>query len=289
MKKIKLRKQNTLDKSSSFGSGTLHNGDYSKITIYPAEADNGIIFKYKNSDIKASLENASAEGNMMRLSNGREKIYCTEHLLSAINSMEVDNCIIELEGCNEIAWGDGSSRDFAEMISEAGIKPQKKYCYAYRLSKKIRHADSMDKNRFIEATPVKNNNNNTSILCEIHFDNIIGKQKFLHSASRENFMKDIAGARSFFSSDIDTAKNQMKKFAGFKKYNVISYSKKEFLTELRYKDECARHKLLDFMGDFSLLGHRIIADFHVSRGGHKLHLAFARKLSEEMRLDEKHI
>lgn len=278
MEKIELRNQNTIGKGVSFKSATLHKGCTSIITLNHSDKDTGILFKLNNSLISADLYNAKADSNMTYLSDGANNIYCTEHLLSALKAMEIDNCVIEVQKCPEIPWGDGSSIQFIEIIKKAGIKKQNAKVFAYVLDKEIIVKEN---DRMIKAVPSSNIKaaitKGSVIGCKIKFNNIIGAQNMKFNFNKNDYIKEIAKARSFFSAEI-TDEHIKSIFPGYSENTVIRFSKKDFFTRLRFKDECARHKILDFIGDFSLLNRNIIADFYLVKSGHKLHLELAREV-----------
>ena len=272
MAKIELRNQNTIAKKVYFSGIALHHGTRAKIALCPAQPDSGIVFYSGNGKLPANLNYALYTNNMTCLHNNSNYVYCIEHLMAVLASMKIDNCMAELSGSPEMPWGDGSGMPYVKLIKKAGIKKQNEKCYGFILDKTISVSNG---DRSITARPLIGAKNPV-IKCAIDFDNIVGKQKFRYVATQTNFTNQIANARSFFSSKL-TYEEITARFPGYSKDNVIAYDEKGFLTKLRYKDECVRHKILDFIGDFALLGKPVIAEFLLVKPGHQLHLDFARK------------
>ncbi|MGC8764577.1 MAG: UDP-3-O-acyl-N-acetylglucosamine deacetylase [Brevinematia bacterium] len=274
-----MRKQNTIKGEAVFEGVGLHSGDKVKIILKPAPEDTGIVFVYNDTRNKEFIpflpDFVIDTKNNISLSNGRVVIKTVEHLTSALSSLKIDNCIIEMNG-KEIPILDGSARDFVTKINEVGIIPQ-----------------SADKPEFIVISPVWVRledkfivvlpYNGLKINYTISFPNSpIGMQNINFDFSTDNYIRHIANARTFgFIEDIDEYTRQgLILGANFENVHVFSKKENKCINQSRYDDEPVRHKVLDLLGALALLPFEVKGYIISYRGGHNIDVMFIKKIME---------
>lgn len=273
----KIQQKTINSKINCSGIG-LHSNKKINMTLLPAPIDNGITFKRtdikkKNKIIKASYDNVSATnlGTVIK-NNSDVDVSTVEHLMAAIWGCDIDNMMIEIDG-PEVPIMDGSSEPFTFLIECAGISIQDKNRKIIEILKNVTYKED---DKFIEIMPA----NEFSIDLEVDFK-IIGRQKFLYTASSTSFKTDICRARTFcFEEDIEQMHNNNLAKGGSLKNAIILNNKGQAINEedFRYKDELVRHKVLDFIGDIYLSGYFIIAKFNAYKPGHTINNKILRKI-----------
>lgn len=271
--------QKTLEKSVSLEGIGLHSGKFIKINIHPAFPDTGIQFRrsdVKNSEFtKASPYTVSSTQLATTIECGGCKISTIEHLMSALYGLGVDNAYVEVDG-PEVPILDGSSAPYVAIFSQSGIKTQNKKRKYLKFKRKIRLERD---NKWIELIPSRF----FKVTFDISYDDdFVKQQKAYFKIDEDEFSSEIAGARTFgFKKDVD-ALWDMGLAKGGSLDNAVVIDGNKILNEdgLRYQDEFVRHKVLDLMGDISLLGYRIFGHIRAYRSGHMLNNIFARTLLE---------
>ena len=298
--------QKTIGKSISFSGAGIHTGVATKMTLKPAEENTGIRFIRVDLDnhpeIKADVTNVFATERSTSLRKGDAKIHTVEHILAAITGAKIDNIIIEVDNV-EIPILDGSAKRFSEKIEEAGLITQNAKREYFEIKRPIIFTDEETGSK-LAATP----SDYYEIDVEINYNSrILGIQHAtLNTVS--DFKTEIASSRTFCflheleelidnnlvkGGDINNAivivenKLSNKKLIELKKvFNNpnIKVSKSGYLNNLtlRHKNEAARHKLLDIVGDLSLVGRPIKGKITALKPGHKNNTKFAKKLKEIM-------
>ena len=298
--------QKTIRKSISFSGAGIHTGVVTKMTLKPAEENTGIRFIRVDLDnhpeIKADVTNVFATERSTSLRKSDAKIHTVEHILAAITGAKIDNIIIEVDNV-EIPILDGSAKRFSEKIEEAGLITQNAKREYFEIKRPIIFRDEETGSK-LAATP----SDYYEIDVEINYNSqILGIQHAtLNTIS--DFKTEIASSRTFCflheleelidnnlvkGGDINNAivivenKISNKKLIELKKvFNnpKIKVSKNGYLNNLtlRYKNEAARHKLLDIVGDLSLVGRPIKGKITALKPGHKNNTKFAKKLKEIM-------
>ena len=273
-------KQKTLSKSISFSGVGLHTGCKSTIILHPAPENTGYLFKIKSgpnsfSDILGIYNNVSSTILCTTLSNQSGfKISTTEHLLSALYGLEIDNVIIEIIGGNEIPILDGSASEFVDGINSCGSEMQNS---SKKFIKIIRNVELVDGDKIIKVSP----HDETLITCEIDFDSKpIGHQSMSLILNRDIYSSQISNARTFgFLEQIETLREKGLALGGnLENAIVISNDKVVSKNGLRYNDEFVRHKTLDLIGDFSLAGFKMQASIFSYKAGHNLNNKLLRKI-----------
>ncbi len=260
----------------------LHSGAPVKLRILPAPAGTGIVFRRTDLDafeIEAVGRNVARVSYATSLQKKGVLISTTEHLLSALIGIGLDNAIVELDNL-EVPILDGSAQPFLDLVLKAGLKQQRKKRSYLRI---IREIEVREGNKSIAVYPAPG----YSVAYKIHFAAPIGEQSFEIDLSRDLYRREVGPARTFGFLREEKAMRNMGLIRGASEANVI------VLTEtgvkngpLRFPDEFVRHKVLDLIGDLALLGKQIIGRVVADRAGHAMHTALVSKLLRDKSLWE---
>lgn len=271
--------QTTLKRKISLKGIGLHAGTRVSCNIHPAPANHGIVFMRSDLTgqprIKADISKVVRTDMSTTLGAGSAIVATVEHLMAALVGMGVDNALIELSGA-EVPIMDGSSKEFADAIADAGIRELGVSRKAIRLRRKIsvRAGD-----KFIIAEPAKK----LSIKGMISFGHkMIGEQVFSFGTGH-SFQTELASARTFgFLREVEYLHKKGLALGGSLDNAIVLDEEKVLNPEgLRYKNEFVRHKVLDALGDFALIGLNLQAEIEVHKSGHELHTGFIRKVLED--------
>ncbi len=270
-----MRFQRTLKQETSFEGIGLHTGRYAKVRLKPAPRDTGIIFTRRDKDIalKASMGSVSDTAFSTTLGYDGVKIRTVEHILAALSGLGIDNLIVEVNG-PEIPILDGSSIELISLILNSGIAKQGKKRPFLRITNPVIFADGQAE---IAAFPY----DGRRITYRIHFNHhLLGEQNLSLEISEENFVKEIAPARTFgFLKDVEYLKaNGFAKGGSLENAIILGSDGILNASGLRFKDEFVRHKMLDLIGDFSLIGFPIYGHIIANKSGHTANLKFLKKL-----------
>ncbi|KAA6234146.1 UDP-3-O-acyl-N-acetylglucosamine deacetylase [Campylobacter sp. LR264d] len=256
----------------------LHKGEPIEILLEPLEADSGIVFFRSdlNATYKADPSNVINTQMATVIGDSRGYVSTIEHLMSAINAYGIDNVRIVLNA-NEAPVMDGSSISFCMMLDEAGVKeldaPKK-----IMVIKKV--VEVKDGHKYVRLTPSKE----PKINYTIKFDNaMIGEQSYSFEFSKKNYIENIARARTFgFLKDVK-ALRAMNLGLGGSLENTIVVDDNRILNPdgLRFKDEFVRHKILDAIGDLTLLGYRVYGDYYSYAGSHHLNHLLTKEVLKD--------
>ncbi len=271
--------QRTLSKSISVSGTGVHSGKQTHLTLNPAPENHGIKFRRVDlpgtHDIQALFKRVVDTSLATVLGINGAIVSTIEHLMACFAGLEIDNALVEVDDY-EIPIMDGSAKVFTQLIQDAGIVEQAAPKHFLIVKKPIKVTDN-DKSVIIYPEPC------FKITCRIDFDHpLIGEQEITFDRAKNNFEKDISCARTFgFMQDIEL----LKKFSlgkGGSLDNAIILDKNKILNKegLRYPDEFVRHKLLDSLGDFSLLGMPIRGHIVTHKSGHTLNHLFIEKFLE---------
>ena len=223
-------------------------------------------------EIEASGRNVARVSYATSLMKKGVLISTTEHLLSAMIGVGIDNAFVELDNL-ELPILDGSARPFVEMIQKAGVRRQRKARTYLRIAREI---ELREGDKFIAVYPA----NAYSVSYSINFPHPqIGKQSFGVRLTNGNYLREIAPARTFgFLHEADGMRQQGL-IRGASTDNAIVLTKEEVLNPpLRYADEFVRHKVLDLIGDLALIGRQILGSVVADRAGHAMHTALVSRI-----------
>jgi UDP-3-O-[3-hydroxymyristoyl] N-acetylglucosamine deacetylase len=269
--------QRTLAKEVKVTGIGLHSGKRVTLTMMPAGSDTGIVFQrtdVKNSQpMKADALSVGATENATTLGQGAEAIHTVEHLLSAFYGLGIDNVFCEIDG-PEIPIMDGSSASFVFLLKETGIQNLNKSKKFMVILDTVR-VESEGKWAQIEPA------SKLVIDSTIVFAHpVIKLQQQIFEFSCENFIEQISRARTFgLLRDVDMLKRKGLVKGGSLDNAIVLDEFKVINSEgLRFANEFVRHKILDTIGDISLLGHEIAGKVTTYKSGHHLHNLLCRKL-----------
>lgn len=274
-------KQRTIGREVPVKGVGLHSGAKVTMALKPAPDDTGIVFFRVDLPgkpaIKASPENIKPRSDSMRYSyieRDGVKVATIEHLLAAVSGMAIDNLYVEVDA-EELPGCDGSSRDFVQAISAAGIKEQEASRQYFVIKEPI----------FVEengASLIGLPDTGFSISYTLDYSHPrIGSDFFQFAAAPESFAADIAPARTFCLAEEVEALHKAGLGKGSSYETALVVGPEGVIgNTMRFKDEFVRHKVLDLMGDLFLLGQPIRGRIIALKSGHSLNLRFVRKLAQ---------
>ncbi len=276
-------KQKTLKDIVSFAGVGLHTGCHVNVRLIPAGVDTGISFTRVDipgaPSIKAKATNVVATNYATSLGIDGATVGTVEHLLASFYGLGIDNVIVELDG-PEVPILDGSAELFIKMIEGAGIKElesTRKYL-VIRRPIKVSEGD-----KYVMLMPA--GEMQLTVDYSIDFSHpFLSKQTFSTLFSEDVFKDEVGSARTFgFLRDVEMLRaNGLAK--GGSLSNAVVISDTEVLNEggLRYPDEFVRHKVLDMMGDISLIGAPIAGHLIAHRSGHELNLRLVEQIHKKV-------
>ncbi|OPA81635.1 UDP-3-O-acyl-N-acetylglucosamine deacetylase [Campylobacter pinnipediorum] len=273
-------KQTTIArKIEAVGIG-LHKGEPIKLVLEPLDANMGIIVSRTDLGISFKLEPQNVINTQMATVIGNQQGFVStiEHLLGAIHGYGIDNIKISVDA-NEVPVMDGSAISFCMLLEEAGIDFLEEPKKIMLLKKDLEVAEG---SKFVRVS----SSLKPKFDYTIKFNHpVIGEQRYVFEFSKSNFIKEIARARTFgFLKDLQ--KLQAQNLAlGASLDNAVAIDDTHILNPegLRFQDEFVRHKILDAIGDLSLLGVSLMADYTAFAGSHDLN----HKLTLAIFADEK--
>ncbi|MGM0418378.1 MAG: UDP-3-O-acyl-N-acetylglucosamine deacetylase [Thermodesulfobacteriota bacterium] len=265
--------QHTINKEISFTGTGVHSGRNVNLSVKPGEPNSGIQFFRKDlfghSSVKAIFKNVTDTSLATVISNGDFIVSTIEHLMAAFSGLGVDNAEVWLDNY-ELPIMDGSSTTFASKINKTGLKSQDFPRHYIVITDKV---ELKEDDKFVGAYP----SDKYTISCRIEFTNkIIGLQDFSTDITPENFLNEISKARTFgFMSDVETM-NLLGLGRGGSLDSAVVIDNDKILNPdgLRYEDEFVRHKMLDCIGDFALIGMPLIGHIKTFKSGHQFHQKF---------------
>lgn len=254
----------------------LHTGVAVNLTLKPAPENTGYIFVRTDLDdfeLPASIEYISHCSYATTLLRKGVVLSTCEHLLAALRGANVDNCFIELDNI-EIPIMDGSSENFMDLIETAGFVRQNAPRHYLKILETVEFEQG-DRKMSIEPA------DDYRIECLIDFPHpFINTQTFDFTLTGNSFGRQIASARTFgFTREIEMLRKANLALGGSLE-NAIVLTDTGMLNEqpLRFTDEFVRHKILDIIGDFALLGMPVLGKLTARKSGHSVHASLMSKL-----------
>ena len=275
-------KQKTIKKPVTLSGIGLHSGKTVHMTIKPAGENEGICFVRTDlagrPSIKVTASNAVMDEKVTRCTAVEYqgvRIYTIEHLMAVLNGLGIDNVSVEIDG-EELPGLDGSSLEFLKALEQVGSTEQQ-----------------ADKNIFVIQEPIVVFNKTSTIVMVPHdqlnisytmdYDHpLLRSQFFSQSIDLSSFAKELAPARTFcLESEVDEIKaHGLAKGANYQNSLVMSL-KGPLENTLRFSNECARHKVLDIVGDLFLLGYPVKGAVYATKSGHALNRALVKKIEAQ--------
>lgn len=302
-------KQHTIKKPVTVSGVGLHTGVQANMTFLPAKPNHGI--KFQRVDLEGEPIVDADVDNVVDLSRGTTieqngaRINTVEHTLAALVGLEIDNVLIQLDG-PEPPIMDGSSKMFVDALTEAEVEEQNALRNFFEVPESIFYRDN---SRDVEIAALPLDDYRVTVMVDYNSP-VLGSQ---HASITDikQFRKEIASCRTFCflhelemlhknnlikGGDLNNAivvvdrmieDHELESLASLFNKPKVEVKKEGILNnvELRYKNEPARHKLLDVMGDLALVGRPIKAQILAARPGHAANVAFAKKLKKAMLKD----
>ena len=274
-------KQRTLSRPVSVKGNALHTGEAVTLTLKPAPANHGIVFVRVDlggqPEIKPRVDNVTDLVRATTIQSGHVKIHTVEHVLSALSGCCIDNVIVEMTA-SEPPILDGSARPFVNLIIEGEPVEQDKERDYYALDSAVSVTRG---NSSIIALP----HDGLKISCTSADDRGIHTQHLSLSIDPETYISQIAPARTFtIYEDIEELLKLGKIRGGSLDSAIVIKGDKIMSKEpLRFKDEFVRHKILDIIGDISLLGTPLKAHIVATRPGHAINAELTKALFERQK------
>lgn len=255
----------------------LHSGAPVTMRLLPAPAGSGIVFRrtdLDNFEIAAIGRNVAKVSYATSLMRQGVLISTTEHLLSALIGMGVDNVIVELDNL-ELPILDGSALPYVEAFLKVGIRTQRRRRESIRV---LQPVEVREGNKFIGVYP----GSGYRIDYTIDFPAPIGRQKTCVDLASETYGSAIAAARTFgYKADEKRLRDMgLIRGAGPENAIILGVNGPEN-GPLRFTDEYVRHKVLDLIGDLALAGRRIEGHVVAERAGHAMHTALVSRLLKD--------
>ena len=244
----------------------LHCGKESRVTLRPAPAGHGIVFRHivHQTEIPARPEFVVDSHHATTLGVNGSRIRTVEHLLAAAAGLGIDNLLIEVEG-DEVPILDGSAKEFVRLLEAAGTIAQLAPRQPLVISEPIRVGSE---NRWIQVLP--GSSFQISYTLDLNHP-VVGTQVASFSISEEVFVTEVAGARTYgFLRDVPSLWRQGLAQGGTLANAVVVGKRKVLNGSLRFQDEFVRHKILDLIGDLSLLGRPLVGHVVARNAGHTL-------------------
>lgn len=274
-----MLRQRTL-KSAIRATGVgLHTGEKVAMTLRPAQADTGIVFRRVDLrqpvDIRADASKVTDTRLCSALEEHGVKIATVEHLMSAFAGLGIDNAYVDLSGA-EVPIMDGSASPFVFLIQSAGIEEQP---VAKRFLRVRRTVEAEDGDKWARLEPYAGFRLSFSIV----FDHPVfekSSQSATVDFAETSYAKEVARARTFgFMQDVEALRSNGLALGGSLDNAIVMDEYRVLNADgLRYSDEFVKHKLLDAIGDLYLVGHPIIGAFSAHKSGHALNNLLLRKL-----------
>ena len=298
--------QKTITNQCSISGYGIHTGKKVNLELHPAKENTGIIFQRidlkDKPTVRALFKNVASTNRSTNIKDKNAEVQTIEHLMAAVFSLGIDNLLIKIDNV-EVPILDGSSKKFTEILRNSSIKEQSSIKKSIRITKK--HVIKIDENEsYYQIEPSEN----FSVEVKLDYDARFLKNQIAVLEDINKFEDQISSARTFsFLNEVDyLIKNNLIKGGNLdnsviivnenasedvKKYLIDKFGKENLSFEigkllnkkkLRFDNEPARHKLLDFIGDLSLIGSNIIGKITCFKPGHKSNYEFVKKLDKIM-------
>ena len=266
--------EHTIEAPLSFSGVGLHSGAAVHLRLVPAPAGSGIVFRRSdldNFEIPATGRNVAKVSYATSLMRQGVLIQTTEHLLSALIGLGIDNVIAEIDNL-ELPILDGSAQPYVDGILGAGRKQQRRKREYLRILKPV---EVHDGTKFIGVYP----GDGYEIDYTIDFPSPIGRDRFVGDLEADAYAELIAPARTFGFREDEPMLRNMGLIRGVSDEAAIILTRQGVQNgPLRFPDEFVRHKVLDLIGDLALAGRRLWGKVVAERAGHAMHTALVQRL-----------
>ncbi len=304
-------KQKTLSKEIEFNGIGLHTGNQVQVKIKPADINFGIRFLDLDSEnpkeFKADVNQVDSTNRGTFLKSGNSSVATVEHILAALSGAGIDNALIEVKG-REIPIMDGSAKQFSDNISTAGLSEQEADKNYLIIEK---HIDFIDETSGASYTLLPSDQ--YELLVTIDYNSEVIAKQFAQWDESQSFEDELSSAKTFvfaqelvsllaqnlikggdisnaiIYSDSKLSDEEIADLAKAMKKGNLSVNSQGILNnvELKFDNEAARHKLLDLIGDLSLIGAKIKGKIIAHKPGHTGNVALAKMLKKELQKQRK--
>src|SRR4051812_43477506 len=274
-----MNAQRTLRRSVSCTGIGLHSGNKVTLSLKPAPADYGIRFQRADLgglEIPATVTHLGGIQYQTGLTREAVSVETVEHLLAALTALAIDNVVVELNS-PEVPIMDGSAAPFVYLLNEAGVK---RLQAPRRFLKVLRPISLTQGDKRIALYP----SDHFKVTYSISFDHpLLRHQSRTMRITEDSFVEEIAPARTFgFLKEVEMLRQRGLALGGSLDNAIVLGETGVLNNALRFEDEFVRHKILDAIGDLSLVGYPVIGHLVAHRAGHALHTAFAARILEEV-------
>jgi UDP-3-O-[3-hydroxymyristoyl] N-acetylglucosamine deacetylase len=273
-------RQQTIRKPVTLEGVGLHSGKQVKVTLAPAPADSGIVFRAGGEAIPAAPESVVDSHYATTIGGHGVRIQTVEHLMAAAAGLGIDNLDVIVEG-TEVPAMDGSAKPFVGLLTAAGRTTQGARRRPIAITQPLRVGSG---NRWIQIVPAP------ELRISYTLDNdhpAIGTQALSCVPTEQSFIEDYAPARTYgFLKDLGAMRKHGLALGGSLE-NAIVVGKRGTLNGLRYRDEFVRHKVLDLIGDLALLGRPILGHVIARNAGHALNFELVVTVQRALGLERR--
>ncbi len=271
-------RQKTLQNSVVLSGQGLHSGVKTGLILHPLPADSGILFTGISADVTvpAHLDYVGSTGYATSLRSKGFAVGTVEHLLAVLHSYGITNLLVKVQG--EVPIMDGSAVEFCHSIEEAGLEEMDAEVAEIVIEKPFQLDAKGGESIRIEPA------DEFSVRYIMRYPAPVGAQEYTyHHQGADSFKREIAPARTFgFLRDIAKLQNMGLANGGRLSNFILIDDEKIVNTELRFPDEFARHKILDILGDFYLLGRPLRGAITACMTGHSDNIALLRQIRERI-------
>lgn len=277
----RVLQQQTLARPASYSGVGLHSGNRVTMTFLPAPANSGIRFRRVDlegkPEIEARVENVSETNRSTTLAKGNTRVHTVEHILATFSGYGIDNAIVELDS-NEPPIGDGSAREYCKLVQTAGISPLEERRDVYAVPGPL---DLTMGESFMTIAPY----NGFRVTCTSSDKRGRFTQFYSAELSPETWEKELSEARTFcFYEEIEfLIKNGLIKGGSLENAVVIRDDAVLTTEPMRYPEEFVRHKILDIVGDLSLLGRPLHGHVVAVKPSHTANCELVRRIAAHMK------
>lgn len=270
--------QTTIKKAVELVGIGLHKGSPVRLRLEPLESNSGIVFYRSDVDVSIPLTPSNVVDTKMATVIGKDGyvISTIEHMLSAVYAYGIDNLRVIVDA-DEIPVMDGSSASFCMLLDEAGIVEQDLPKKVMRIKKEVIVQDG---DKYVKLSPSAD----LKYDFTIKFPHpVINTQDYVLHFTKEGYKEEISKARTFgFLHEVQYLRSKGLALGGSLENAVVLDDKKVLNPEgLRYSDEFVRHKILDAIGDMSLIGMNFIGNYEAMAGSHDLNHKLTIELLKE--------
>jgi UDP-3-O-[3-hydroxymyristoyl] N-acetylglucosamine deacetylase/3-hydroxyacyl-[acyl-carrier-protein] dehydratase len=276
----RVLQQQTINRSATFSGVGLHSGNRVTMTLLPAPPNSGVRFRRVDlegkPEIEARVENVAETNRSTTLAKGNTRIHTVEHVLATLSGYGIDNAVIELDS-NEPPVGDGSAREYCRLVQEAGIVAQDERRDPYMLTSPIRLEMGETVMTLFPDEVFK-------VTCTSADRQARFTQFYSVEVTPTNWEKELSQARTFcFFEEIHyLITNGLIKGGSLENAVVIRDDAVLTNEPLRYPEEFVRHKILDIIGDLSLLGRPIVGHLIAVKPSHSSNCEMVRRIAAQM-------